>query len=124
MEKLGNYFNSELNEYIGTKLPKIMTSIDLDLLQVKASRKIVRLAEYKHEKESVGDQQDKALKRLGKFASVINNNPKLFEGWKVQVVLIRGNKPYDNISVYCYVTEQIYYLNDKKEVNKFLTLEK
>ena len=35
MEKLGNYFNSELNEYIGKNLPRIMTSIDLDLLQVK-----------------------------------------------------------------------------------------
>jgi hypothetical protein len=123
MEKLGNYFNSELNRYIGTKLPRIMTSIDLDLLQVKASRKIVRLAEYKHDKESVGDQQDKALKILGKFASVINANPDLFEGWKVQVVLIRGNDPYDNISVYCYVTDKTYYLNDKKQINKFLTLE-
>lgn len=123
MEKLGNYFNSELNRYIGTKLPKIMTSIDLDLLQVKASRKIVRLAEYKHDKEGVGDQQDKALKRLGKLALVINKNPELFEGWSVQVVLIRGNEPYDNISVYCYVTDKTYYLKDKNKINKFLTLE-
>lgn len=123
MEKLGNYFNSELNRYIGTQLPKIMTSIDLDLLQVKASRKIVRLAEYKHKNEKLGLQQDKALKRLGKFASVINKNPILFDDWQVQVVLIRGNEPYDNISVYCYIKDKTYYLKDKKTIDKFLTLE-
>ena len=124
MEKLGNYFNSELNRYIGTQLPKIMTSIDLDLLQVKVSRKIVRLAEYKHKNEKIGLQQENALKRLGKFASVINKNPILFDGWQVQVVLIRGNEPYDNISVYCYVRDKTYYLKDKKTIDKFLCIEK
>ena len=123
MEKLGNYFNSELNEYIGKNLPRIMTSIDLDLLQVKKRRKIIRLAEYKHEREKVGKQQYDALKILADIAKKINDNPQLFDNWKLQVLIIRGNKPYDKIEIEDLITDKSHKITDKKQINEFLCLE-
>jgi len=123
MEKLGNYFNSELNKYIGEKLPKIMTSIDLDLFQVKKSRKIIRFAEYKHSNEKIGYQQSEALKRLAKMAIEINKNKELFEEWTMQVMIIRGNDPYDYIEITDLLTNKVYKVDDKIKINKFLTLE-
>lgn len=123
MEKLGNYFNSELNEYIGKNLPRIMTSIDLDLLQVKKRRKIIRLAEYKHERENVGKQQYDALKILADIAKKINQNSELFDNWKIQVLIIRGNKPYDKIKIEDLITDKTHKITDKKTINDFLCLE-
>lgn len=124
MEKLGNYFNSELNKYIGENLPKVMTSIDLDLFQVKVSRKIIRFAEYKHIKERIGYQQLKALQQLAKMAKTININKELFDGWTMQVMIIRGNVPYDYIEINDLITNKLYKISDKKIINKILTLEK
>jgi len=123
MEKQGNYFNSELNRYIGENLPKIMTSIDMDLFQVKISRKIIRFAEYKHLNEGVGKQQLKSLEILAKIAKVINANSHLFDNWKIQVMIIRGNKPYDYIEIKDLCDNCVYKVEDKKEINRFLTLE-
>lgn len=123
MEKLGSYFNSELNKYIGENLPKIMTSIDVDLFQVKLSRKIIRFAEYKHMGEKTGVQQEKALKQLAKMADVINKNNELFEGWTMQVMIIRGNIPYDYIEITDLITGKFYKVSDKEKIDKFLTLE-
>lgn len=120
MQKLGNYFNSELNQWIGENLPKIMTSIDLDLLQVKASRKIIRLAEYKHDKERIGQQQLKALQRLAKIAKIVNRNKTMFEGWTIQVCIIRGNKPYKKIQVHDLITDIKYNFEDSKQISDYL----
>jgi len=123
MEKLGNYFNSDLNKYIGENLPKIMTSIDVDLFQVKLSRRIIRFAEYKHVGETTGVQQEKALKQLAKMAGVINKNTELFDGWTMQVMIIRGNVPYDYIEITDLINGKFYKVAGKKEIDKFLTLE-
>jgi len=123
MEKLGNYYNSDLNKHIGETLPKIMTSIDLDLLQVKQSRKIIRLAEYKHNNEKIGYQQNKAFEILGKIAKQINTNSNLFDGWKMQVCLIRGDKPYNKIQVKDYILNKNYIINDKNKIDKFLCVD-
>ena len=124
MQKLGNYYNSELNQFIGENLPKIMTSIDLDLFQVKTARKIIRFAEYKHDKESLKNQQEKALKQLAIIAKVINSNSEMFDGWTIQVVLIRGNKPFSKIMVHDFLTSKDFIFDNEKDINTFLTLEK
>ncbi len=124
MQKLGNYFNSELNEFIGKNLPKIMTSIDLDLLQVKASRKIIRLAEYKHKNEGVGNQQLKALKQLAQIAKVVNANKKMFDDWTIQVCIIRANKPFNEIEVHDLLTNIKWNFKDKKTIENYLCVNK
>ena len=123
MEKLGNYYNSDLNKHIGETLPKIMTSIDLDLLQVKQSRKIIRLAEYKHTNEKIGYQQNKTFEILGKIAKEINKNSDLFDGWKMQVCLIRGDEPYNKIKIKDYILNKDYIFENKEQIAKFLCVE-
>ena len=124
MTKLGAYFNSELNQFIGENLPKIMTSIDLDLLQVKKARKIIRLAEYKHEKESIGYQQLDAFKQLAVIAKKINSHKELFNGWTLQVCIIRGNKPFDKIEVEDLIHNKKHIFKDQENINDFLCLNK
>ena len=124
MEKLGNYFNSELNKYIGEELPKVMTSIDLDLFQIKIERKIIRFAEYKHDKEKIGFQQNKALQIVSKIAKQVNDNPIQFDGWKIQVLLIRGDYPYNSIEVYDFISNMTYQITEKGSINDFLCLSK
>jgi len=123
MEKLGGYYNSDLNRFIGEKLPKIMTSIDLDLFQLKKKKKIIRFAEYKHENEKLGHQQKKALEQLGKIAKNINENTNLFDGWKVSVVLIRGNFPFNVIKVYSFIDGNECIITDENKIKSYLTIE-
>ena len=118
-----NYYNSDLNQYIGENLPKVMTSIDLDLLQVKKRRKIIRFAEYKHNNEQVGYQQNEALKKIADIARFVNSNSSLLDGWTIEVFLIRGNIPFDEMQVHCYVTNKDYHVVNKDKINKFLVLE-
>lgn len=119
---MGKYFNSDLNKYIGENLPRIMTTIDIDLFQVKLSRKIIRFAEYKHTNEKIGVQQLKALKQLAKIANVVNKNSKHFEDWKLQVLIIRGDEPYDFIEITDLIKDKKYTLKNKEIINKILTL--
>lgn len=122
MGKLNGYYNSELNQYIGESLPKIMTSIDLDLFQVKLSKKIIRFAEYKHLKEGTGYQQQKSLSILSVIAKKINENKNLFDGWTMEVNIIRGNHPFDYIEVEDLVYNKKQKIDNKKQIDDYLTL--
>lgn len=117
---MNNYYNSELSEFIGTECKKVMTSIDVDILQVKASRNILRFIESKHINEKLGDQQEKALKQLGWIARLINKNTELFSGKTMQVYLVRGNRPYDKVEIYDFVNFKWYELIEKNKIKSFL----
>ena len=113
------YFNSDLNKFIGKELPRIMTSIDCDLLQLKKSKKILRIAEYKHVGEGVGYQQNDALKEIARLYKWAMDN-----GYdrKLECHLIRGNYPYTQLEIEDYVTNVTYTL-EGEDVKKYLTLE-
>lgn len=102
------YYNSDLNKFIGKEIKKEMTSIDLDLLQYKKSRGIIRLAEYKHNGEKLGYQQESVLRELSKAFKFLNehNYP-----MKFQCHLIRGNYPYGKIAVTDFITDKTYELD-------------
>lgn len=117
---MNNYYNSELSEFIGIQCKKVMTSIDIDILQVKASRNMLRFIESKHIGEKLGDQQEKALKQLGWLARLVNKNDELFSGKVMQVFLIRGNKPYDKVEIYDFVNFNLYELSEKEKIKSFL----
>lgn len=118
-----NYYNSELSEFIGTQCKRIMTSIDVDILQVKTSKNILRFIESKHINEKLGDQQEKALKTLGWLANIINKNSAMFGGKKIQVYLVRGNRPYENIEIFDFVTYKKYKISGIEKVKKFLEVD-
>ena len=113
------YYNSDLNKFIGDVLPRIMTSIDVDLLQHKKAKKILRTGEYKHEGEEVGYQQNDALievARLYKWAMANGYDRKL------ECVMIRGNYPFEKLTIFDYITE-LTFIIEGEEVKKYLTLE-
>jgi hypothetical protein len=113
------YYNSDLNKFIGDQLPRIMTSIDMDLLQFKKSKKLLRNGEYKHIGENVGYQQNEVLKeiaRLYKWAMDHGYDRKL------QCHLIKGNYPYAKLEIFDYITNTTYIL-EGDEVKKYLTIE-
>jgi hypothetical protein len=117
------YYNSDLSEFIGKQCKKTMTSIDVDILQIKSSRNILRFIESKHTNEKIGDQQGKALRTLAWIAKIVNKNPVLFNGKKIEVYLVRGDKPYEKIDVYNFLTFKSYRLEDIEKIKSFLEVE-
>lgn len=119
-----NYYNSDLNKYIGENLPKTFTSIDIDLLQIKKSKKILRIGEYKHINERVGYQQKEALKQLAYILSVANTEFKVsIDFWSVECVILRGNEPYDSLQVTDLVNDHEFTIYGNDNVNEYLSLE-
>jgi hypothetical protein len=118
-----SYYNSDLSKYIGQKLLRKFTSIDVDILQIKHSRNLLRFIESKHERESLKVQQAKALKTLAWIARTVNKNPSLFNRLKMEVYEVRGNEPYDEITVYDFITGKSYKLNDRQKIDGFLSVE-
>ena len=113
------YFNSDLNKFIGDVLPKIMTSIDCDLLQYKKSKRILRIGEYKHNGEELGYQQNEALKeiaRLFKWAMDMGYDRKL------ECVIIRGNYPFDKLEIIDFIKNNSFIV-EGEDVKKYLTFE-
>jgi hypothetical protein len=117
------YFNSDLSEFIGKQCRKVMTSIDVDILQVKASRRIIRFIESKHKNEKVGDQQRKALSILGKIGRAVNKNHVLFDTWSVEVYIVRSNIPYHDVEIEDLVNFTEFKIIDVEKFKKFLEVE-
>jgi hypothetical protein len=118
-----SYYNSDLSKYIGQKLLRKFTSIDVDILQIKHSRNLLRFIESKHERESLKVQQEKALKTLAWIARTVNKNPSLFNRLKMEVYEVRGNEPYNEITIYDFINGKSYKLNDRQKIDGFLSVE-
>jgi len=113
------YYNSDLNKFIGEVLPRIMTSIDCDLFQIKKAKKTLRTGEYKHEEENVGYQQNDALKEIARLYKWAMDN-----GYdrKLECVMIRGNYPFEKLTIFDYITG-LTFIIEGEDVKKYLTLE-
>lgn len=119
-----NYFNSDLNEYIGKNLPRTFTLIDVDGLQYKRSKNIIRLYEYKHMNERIGQQQLILLKKLAEIFRLVDDLIYFHIGMcRVEVVIIRGDSPYDEIEISDLVNGRTFTLVGKEIIDKFLSME-
>ena len=114
------YYNSDLNEYIGKKLPRVMTAIDIDLLMVKKYNKTLRVAEYKHPDEPIGKEQKWTLEFLADVFKFINNIG--YKGWTFEVYVLRGSIPFDILECYNMISKETTVLHGQ-EVDDFLTME-
>jgi len=114
------YFGSDLNKFINKECPKIMTHINIDGATHKISKKVIRISEYKHEKEELGDKQEILLKELGKAFDFLNkhNYPVKFE-----IHLQRGNYPYNELIITDFITNATYKISGLDNVIKYLTIE-
>lgn len=124
------YYNSDLNEYIGKRLPNKMTAIDVDLILLKKwppqkGFPILRICEYKHRNEQVGREQSFALKLFAKVFMFLNSvGYKDKHGtWRFGVYILRGDPPFDD-GILCtdLIMNETKQLS-KKEMDQFLLME-
>jgi len=118
-ERKLKYFGSDLNEFAHTECSKQMTVINIDMLQYKRSKKILRIIESKHEREKTPASQLEALTVLAKVFKYINKIAK----HKFEAYIVKGNPPYDRTFVENLITGEKEIL-DRKELIEFLEFRK
>ena len=96
------YFGSDLNKWINKNCRRDMTVNNIDLIIYRHGNGVVRVIESKHEKEMLGNGQFKLLTILAKIANVYN---KLMLEYQLEVYIIKGNYPYDNVEITNMSTE-------------------
>jgi hypothetical protein len=127
-EKDFTYTNGDLNKFIHDELPPIMTAIDVDLLQHKIRRSILRIVENKHEGERVGDLQLVALKEIADiFAFAMKKGYKM-NGViaKLECHIIIGNYPFEKLDIHDLTKGIAFQIEGNKkgqEVWNYLTME-
>ena len=113
------YYNSDLSKYIGDELPKVMTSMDIDIAQHKISKNLIRVAEYKHPGEATGSMQNRLLREIANvFRWAMDNGYQA----KFECGIIRGEYPYESIEYEDYINNTKTVITGD-DVKNFLTLE-
>jgi hypothetical protein len=114
------YYGSDLNEYIGKNLPKIMTAINIDLAIHKIRKKKIRIIESKHIGEPIGEKQEILLQTLADDLNLLNNLN--IAECEYEVYKATGNEPYNELQLYNFIKKEFIILKDD-DVRKFLTVE-
>jgi hypothetical protein len=108
------YFSSDLSKYIHQKLPNNFTSMNLDIVQFKHEKKLIRFIEYKHTNEWENHGQRQLMYKLSRIDKI--------DGCDVEVVYIHGNYPFDTAMVTNKKTGEIKYICNS-ELLKFLSMD-
>lgn len=107
------YFGSDLNKFINECCSKQMTAINIDLLLYKRSNKHIRIIESKHSKENVPPSQREILRLMAKlFGPIAKHFNHCFE-----VFIVRGDFPYDKVSIENMYDGEIYTIDNCKLKN-------
>ena len=88
-----NYYGSDYNKYLST-LSRKMTVINIDCLQYKRSKRILRIVESKHIGEKTKQSQREILHLLSIVLGYCNNIAKRL---MFQLYIVTGNYPYDEL---------------------------
>lgn len=127
---LKNYYGSDINRFIGECLPRVMTTINIDLCQICYSEKKIRICEYKHLNEPMGKQQKNLLLFIAKcfkILNLLNKNKKQFPdiyNWTFQVLVIKGNFPFDKIEITDYLNNKIVTITDFRTICEILCMKR
>ena len=111
-EKELKYYGSPLNKVIAENCRKDMTVINADLITYSYKDKHIRFIESKHDFEKMGKGQKILLQLMRKLFKQIS-------GYKVDVLVIRGNPPYDRATLEDVLTGKKKHVN-KKQLIDFL----
>ena len=82
------YYGSDLNKFIAENCRLNMTVINIDLMTWDKEKKHIKIIESKHLNETTGKGQLMLLRTLYKLV-------KLISGYTIDVVIVRGNPPYN-----------------------------
>lgn len=115
---MGNYYGSDLNRFIGENCPRTFTNINIDCFQLRWEDRIVRFMEHKHGNENLQDQQYKALKLLGVALQQL-----IFKDWQFKVQIVRGDEPFNKISVTDLGTNTTEIIEGRENVIDWLSFQ-
>ena len=113
-----NYFGSDLNKFLNVECTKLMTVNNIDVLQFKRSKNILRIIESKHDSENMPDSQFEVLDKLAKIFSYVNEvNSDKFP--KLEIYIVCGNPPYEKVEVIDMITKETKVIYDKEIFKRF-----
>jgi hypothetical protein len=111
-----NYFGSDYNKFLNSECSKEMTVNNIDVIQYKRSKKILRIVESKHDKEKMKPSQEEVLKLLAVVFKWLNNLPSKH---KFEIFIITGNYPYNNVYIRDLISGITYLCKDRERFKKF-----
>ena len=111
------YYGSPLNFFIAENCRKDIVVNNIDLIIHDYKNKIITIIESKHENESVKIGQSLLLKKIRELI------PKKINDYVIQILIIKGNYPYETANLLNVKGEIIKKLN-KDELIKFINNEK
>ncbi len=117
-EKELRYFGSDLNKFIQEECPDNMTVNNIDLIQFKRRKGIIRVIEYKNKGEHMPATQRELLEELAEVFSFLNE---YYEKRKFEIYIIEGSYPYNDVTAHDLISgETIKFKGDTKEFKRFL----
>lgn len=116
MEYNSKYFGSPLNLFVAENCRKDLVVNNIDLIIHDYKNKVITIIESKHDKEPIRKGQGILLKKL---RSLI---PKKVDDYIFQILIIKGNYPYESANLLNASGEVVKTLN-KNELIKFINNE-
>lgn len=117
MEYNSKYYGSPLNLFIAENCRKDLVVNNIDLIIHDYKKKIITIIESKHDNESIKLGQGILLKKLRELI------PKKANDYIFQILIIKGNYPYEKACLLNVNGEIVKTLN-KEQLIKFINNEK
>jgi len=116
MEYNSKYYGSPLNLFIAENCRKDLVVNNIDLIIHDYKKKIITIIESKHDNEPIRIGQGLLLQKLR------NIIPKKNKDYIIQILIIKGNYPYNEANLLNVKGEIVKKLN-KNELIKFINNE-
>lgn len=107
------YYGSPLNKLVDEECTRNMTAMNIDLIMYEKNKKIIRIIESKHENEHMGYAQRRLLMLLSIFEKTI----KQYLDYNFEIYTIRGNPPYNSVSIQKMKEDIIIDVNHNELIN-------
>jgi len=116
MEYNTKYYGSPLNLFIAENCRKDLVVNNIDLIIHDYKKKVITIIESKHDKEPMRVGQSILLQRIRKLI------PKKTQDYLIQILVVKGNYPYETAKLLNVKGEVINTLN-KEQLIKFINNE-
>lgn len=117
MEYDSKYYGSPLNLFIAKNCRKDLVVNNIDLIIHDYKNKIITIIESKHDNEPIRIGQGLLLKKMRDLI------PKKIKDYTFQILIIKGNYPYESANLLNVKGEIVKQLN-KEQLIKFINNEK
>ena len=116
MEYNTKYYGSSLNLFIAENCRKDLVVNNIDLIIHDYKNKIITIIESKHDNEPIRVGQGLLLQKIRQLI------PKKINDYRIQILIVKGNYPYESANLLNVKGEIVKTLN-KKELIDFINNE-